>query len=194
MTSAITTIVFDCFGVLYQDAFIQLVDRYTHGDPRLARPYLDIDNAFNHGFITDADYYAELERLSGETATVIKRHLRDTSVLNQPVADLVKTLHGPYRIGLLSNAERSFLDRFLANHNLDRHFDVVLASSETPFVKPERGIFAEMARRLDADFPEIAFIDDSTRNTEAASNYGMHTICYRNPRQLKQQLDAVLGK
>jgi FMN phosphatase YigB (HAD superfamily) len=133
----IRAVIFDCFGVIYEDAFKQFVDRHTRGDAKLATPYFDVDNALNRGFLDDNTYYRQLAELSGEAAIAIRRQLNDTSSLNRAVVAIIAGLRPQYRIAMLSNADRPLLDRFLGAHDIAHLFDVVVASSETGFIKPQ---------------------------------------------------------
>jgi HAD superfamily hydrolase (TIGR01509 family) len=189
----IRAVVFDCFGVLYEDAFKEFIEHYLpNPDDPARRHYYDLALASDRGHVPPATFYAELSALSGEDPAAIQHRLRDTSVLSRGVVALIQELSPQYKIGLLSNAERSFLDRFLANHDLERQFDTILASSETRYVKPERGIFDEMARRLQLPFAQTVFIDDSEANTSAATQYGLHAIRYRTPAHLRRDLGTLL--
>jgi putative hydrolase of the HAD superfamily len=101
---------------------------------------------------------------------------------------LVRRLRPQYKTGMLTNAQRSSIDRLLAEHDATDLFDAVLASSESQYMKPDREIFAEIAERLDVALPEMLFIDDWAGNTEAATRYGIRSIVYENPHQLEQEL------
>ncbi len=184
----ITAIVFDCYGVLYEDAFKQLVDRHAQADASRAQEYFAVDTAFNHGFISEHVYYERLASLSGVSPTEIRRQMTDTTVFSRPVAAIIESLRPKYQIGLLSNSERGFLDRFLSENNAAHLFDVVLGSSETAFVKPQREIFEILGQKLGVPLSEILFIDDSPTNTAAARSYGLPAITYQNPHQLRSEL------
>jgi HAD superfamily hydrolase (TIGR01509 family) len=188
----IRAIVFDCFGVLYEDALKEFVEHYVSNPNDLRRYYYyDLALASDRGHVPAAQFYAELSQLSGEDPAVIQHRLRDTGVLNRGVMSIVNELQPHYRLAILSNAERSFLDHFLDSHNVGQHFDTILASSETRYVKPERGIFDEMARRLDVPLNETVFIDDSETNARAAAQYGLHAIHYQTPAQLRRDLKLL---
>jgi HAD superfamily hydrolase (TIGR01509 family) len=190
---SVQAIVFDCFGVLYEDAFKQFTGRYvTASAPHPREYYYDLALQADRGHIGDADFYAELATLSGLAPSTIQRHFRQLTVLNEDLVALIEQLKPHYRIGMLSNAERTFLDRFLDNHNLIGHFDATLASSETSFVKPQEPIFSEMARRLDVTYDEMLFIDDSPVNTAAARRYGITSVTYEDPARLRLELNNLL--
>jgi putative hydrolase of the HAD superfamily len=190
----IRAIVFDCFGVLYEDAFKAFVDEHTRGDANLARQYYDLAAASDRGLISDDDFYRQLSALSGQDVPTLVAQMTDTSALNRPIADLIRTLRaqGRYKIGLLSNVDRRFLDRFLAAHHIAGQLDAVLASSETPFAKPDEQIFTAMSDRLGITPAEMLFIDDSPGHTTAARSYGIPAITYQNPHQLQQELAKML--
>lgn len=109
--------------------------------------------------------------------------------------ELLPTLHelkSRYRLGLLSNSQRTFVDRFLAGNDIRPLFDVVLASSQTRFVKPQREIFEIIAERLDLPFSDILFIDDSPANVGAAQSYGMKAILFHDAQQLQPALNKII--
>jgi HAD superfamily hydrolase (TIGR01509 family) len=187
VSTPIRAVVFDCFGVLYEDAFKEFIEHYVPSDnagPNPRQYYYDLALAVDRGHISDDTFYAELSALSGEPPGTIRHRLREVTALNRRLVTLIESLRPRYRTAVLSNAERRFLDRFLTNHDLAAHFDAVLASSETPYVKPERGIFVEMARRLGLELPQMLFVDDSPRNVEAAQSYGIPSIHYQDTAQL----------
>jgi HAD superfamily hydrolase (TIGR01509 family) len=191
----IRAVVFDCFGVIYDDAFKTFIEHYVTGQsPHSPQHYYELALAADRGHISDHDFYAELQALSGEEPAAIKHQLRDTSTLSQDVVAIIDSLRPHYQIGLLSNASRDFLDRFITRHNLTSHFDVILASSESHYTKPERGIFEEIAIRLNIQLSEMLCIDDSPGNVTAAQSYGIPSILYQNPRQLRAALTTILGE
>ena len=108
----------------------------------------------------------------------------------QGVAGLVKRLRPHYKIGMLSNALRSSLDRFLLANDAAALFDAVLASSESHYAKPDREIFEEVAAMLGVEPAEMAFVDDSPGHVAAATTYGITSIVYENPHQLERDLTA----
>ena len=111
--------------------------------------------------------------------------------LNQECIPLIAQLGEKYRIGMLSNTTREFLEDFLVRNGIRPLFNVVLASGQTRFVKPQREIFDILAERLDLPFSDIVFIDDSLMNTAAAQSYGITSILYRSVDQLEADLKRL---
>jgi putative hydrolase of the HAD superfamily len=192
----IQAIIFDCFGVLYEDAFKEFIEHHTHTATE-ARHYYDLALASDRSLVSDAQFYAELAQLSGDDPAAIQRRLNDTSVLNRALVPFIERLRAHhYRIGLLSNADRAFLDHFLDAHEVRHLFDLTLASSETRYVKPQREIFELMLERLRVPAAAALFVDDSARNAHAATSYGLVGLHYQNPPRLIAQLHqlGVLGE
>jgi len=108
-----------------------------------------------------------------------KRHL------NRQLIELIRELKPHYKIGMLSNSGRDFLDEFIAEHNIADAFDVTVASSETGYIKPQREIFEILAERLDLPLSDIFFVDDSPGNVQAAQSFGMQAHIYTSVDELK---------
>lgn len=189
----ITTIVFDCFGVLYQDAFRQFLDDHAKILPEPREHYYELARANEQGYIEDVEFYRELSEATGIRAYEIKKGFRSTESLNPHVVQLIHELRasGKHKVALLTNIEREFLQRFLDNSNIGDLFDVILASSETPFIKPQREIFEALESRVDTPFSEWYFIDDTKDNVEAAASYGIKSHLFTTSDALRGELQAL---
>jgi putative hydrolase of the HAD superfamily len=190
---AITTLVFDCFGVVYQDAFKQFLDDNAHMLPEPAQHYYDLAKQNELGYLSDEDFYKMFSKDSGQPPEQIKEYFNNTDCLNTNVVTLLEDLKksGKYKIGMLSNIERGFLQKFLANSNIEHLFDVVLASSETGHIKPEREIFEALEERIGTPFGEWYFIDDSRDNVAAAQGYGIQSHVFTTTDELRAALTQV---
>jgi HAD superfamily hydrolase (TIGR01509 family) len=111
-----------------------------------------------------------------------------THGLNQPVAQLIEQLRPRYQTALLSNSSVPSLEHLLGAHTISRLFDVVVASAEAGYSKPEREIFELCTRRLGVDFGELLFVDDWPGHVNGATSYGIRSILYKSPEQLEQAL------
>ncbi|MDG1941172.1 MAG: HAD family phosphatase [Flavobacteriaceae bacterium] len=124
-------------------------------------------------------YYGRWEEMLGDS-------IEDTvEVLNQ----LLK--NPDYRVAALTNwSAETFpvaLDRFEFLHR----FEGIVVSGAENTRKPFADIYQLTLDRFDFKAEESLFIDDNLRNVEAASNMGIHTIHFRNPKQLKIALKAM---
>jgi 2-haloacid dehalogenase len=123
-------------------------------------------------------YYGRWEEMLGDS-------IEDTvEVLNQ----LLK--NPDYRVAALTNwSAETFpvaLDRFEFLHL----FEGIVVSGAENTRKPFADIYQLTLDRFDFKAEESLFIDDNLRNVEAASNMGIHTIHFKNPKELKLNLEA----
>jgi HAD superfamily hydrolase (TIGR01509 family) len=190
MSRPITTVVFDCFGVLYQDAFKQFLDDHAATMPQPRRHYYDLAKQNELGYLSDSEFYKVFSDDTGIPAEQIKNYFNDTDCLNTNVVTLLEQIRetGKFKTAMLTNVERGFLQRFLDSHGIGHLFDVVLASSETAHVKPEREIFEALADRIETPFEEWYFIDDSSDNVEAAASYGIRGHVFTTTDELRKAL------
>ena len=68
-------------------------------------------------------------------------------------------------------------------------FDDIVVSGEIGIVKPDKKIYEYAVERFKLNTPETAvFIDDRLENLEAAAEFGIKGIHYKNPQQLENDL------
>jgi 2-haloacid dehalogenase len=77
-----------------------------------------------------------------------------------------------------------------------RRFRDIVVSGRVMMVKPERAIFDEMTRRIEAQLPgiqpdELVFIDDNLKNAEAANALGWHGVHHTNAAQTEARLRGL---
>jgi putative hydrolase of the HAD superfamily len=194
----IKAIIFDCFGVIYNDTYRDFLHRHARQLEKPLSYFSELQRQSDLGRLSDADFYINVAAAaSGVTPAVVEAERNDLSGLDQRVVDLINSLKPDYTIGMLSNVDAEFLQQFLDNHGIGNLFDVVVASSETGYVKPQPEIFRLMLRRLDAEPSEVIFIDDKAGNIQAAEQLGISSILFENAeqteRELKQRLDSNAG-
>lgn len=113
-----------------------------------------------------------------------------SGALDSEVLALIDKLHGRYKIGLLSNTSAEYLRGLLHEHDINKHFDAVVISSEVGMIKPDPSIFKHILADLGTQPAETVFIDDSPRNVAGATAVGITGITYTTIDQLKTDLLA----
>jgi HAD superfamily hydrolase (TIGR01509 family) len=182
-------IVFDCFGVMYHDAFLEFMAANQH---RLQEPeayYYALSDACDKGLQDPQVLYQAFSTVSGEPVAIIQARIdRNVASLNHDMVALIQELKHRYRVGLLSNISRDVLNEFLAADQVKHLFDQVVASSEVGFLKPSRQIFAAMADRLHIPFENWLFIDDRIKNVRGASRHGIPSYHFTGAQDLRSYL------
>ncbi len=182
-------IIFDCYGVLYVDSHRSLKQEY----PDLAQDIADLSQQSDYGWIDREEYLEELSRLTGESTSFITEFILTEHYLNKALVATIAELKTQYKIGMVSNVGRGWLDDFFAQHNLRHLFDTIVLSGEEGITKPDPGIFALAAERLGVDPSECIMIDDIADNCAGADAAGMRSVHYRSNTQLTSDLRALIG-
>jgi epoxide hydrolase-like predicted phosphatase len=115
----------------------------------------------------------------------------DRAVNQLLLAYIRRQLKPHYKIGLLSNLSRLYVERLFTPGEL-LLFDVITLAPETGIAKPDPRAYHLAAERLQVQPEECIFVDDFARRCEAAREEGMHAVLYANFEQTKDELDAIL--
>lgn len=189
--SKIEAIVFDCFGVLYVDESEAYFARF----PGLGTQLRELNSACDHGFISRQEYLAGVSEITGDSPEVINEAFKREHVINQPLIDYIaKELKPHYKIGLLSNIGRDWIQNFFDEHELHELFDAAVLSSTEGITKPEAEIYRRTAERLNVAPEACIMIDDRQENCHGAEVVGMQSIFYESFEQMQRDLAVVLKK
>jgi putative hydrolase of the HAD superfamily len=108
------------------------------------------------------------------------------------VLDLIRHLHGHYKLAVLSNSPPG-LARWLADWAILDLFDVVFCSGDQGVVKPDPAAFEWTLKRLGVAPEEAVFIDDTLGHVEAARALGLHGIHFTTAEELARRLEDLFG-
>lgn len=147
------------------------------------------------GHITADDYWCEIGpalglRTSDEIDSFRRRYFADEAI-NAGVLDLIRQLHGRYKLAVLSNSLPG-LARWLAGWEILDLFDVVICSGDEGLAKPDPAIFELTLTRLGMAPEEAVFIDDNPAHVETAQALGLRGIHFTTAEALASELDNLL--
>ncbi len=188
----IKAIIFDCFGVVITDTlestYASLGGNFEKDLPKIR----DILQKSNNGEIPSSfPLMAELLGVSESTyATAISsgRHV------DQKLLDYIDTeLRKHYKVAMLSNIGKARLPEIFGEGFLERYFDIVVASGDIGYAKPEARAYEYVADKLSVRLDECVFTDDRQEYIDGAIRVGMRTILYKNSDQFKSDLSRVLA-
>ncbi len=158
---------------------------------------------YSIGRLAPADYWAAVARALGrtddaETVAGLRRAQRAAwwACIDDAVLAIVDELRSTaaredraLRIGLLSNSapeHEAYIGRFAG------HFDAACFSHRTGLRKPDPAAYRLAAAAIELPMEATAFVDDKTRNTDAARALGMAAIPFTDAAALRVSL-AGLG-
>lgn len=186
----IRALIFDCFGVLAQGTWDIFLDSMPDSVDFAALH--DMNHAHDAGFVDDATFSQEVERLTGGIPPPqLEGGGSSILRLNRPVLEFIRARHQEYSFAIMSNISSDWITRELLSPEQQRLFDHIITSFEVGVAKPNRGIYQVAIERLGFDVQEIVCIDDAEENIATARKLGMNGIVYSTLTELRQSLTEL---
>lgn len=186
----IRAIIFDCYGVLVHGSLDYL--RTLAHDTNALQSFNDLTSAADRGYVAPDEYIQQAALLFGRSAAEIRDVVNAQEVKNPSMLTYVTSLRSDFKVALLSNVGRGWLEHLFTPDELAASFDAVVLSGETGVAKPYKEAFDLVAANLGVTPGECIMIDDGARNVEGAELAGMYGILFTSERQLKTDLDQLL--
>jgi putative hydrolase of the HAD superfamily len=120
-----------------------------------------------------------------------KRYHADESI-NKGVLNLIRQLHGGYKLAVLSNHPPG-LAQWLSDWEILDLFDVVYCSGDEGMAKPDPAVYNVTLKRLGTLPDEAIFIDDTIGHVKTAQSLGMHGILFTESELLRLELNRLLA-
>lgn len=197
---SVKAVIFDLGGVLvrteYQAPRQHLAERLGMEYDDLVKLVFESPTAQQAtvGEITAAEHWATvMKRLKRPAAEL--QSIRDEffagDIVDHELLDLIRSLRGDYKIGLISNAFDD-LRPFILREKFDDAFDQMIISAEVGVAKPSAKIYDIALERLQVRAKEAVFVDDFYENIEGCEKVGIKGIHFKDPESALQQLKALL--
>jgi len=113
-------------------------------------------------------------------------------VEDQEVSQIILSLKGMWRLGLLSNTDPLHFNYILSKFPIMRAFDKWILSYEVGFKKPAIEIFQKAIEWALVKPEKILFIDDMKKHVDVAISLGIQGIHFISAEQLKEELHKKL--
>jgi HAD superfamily hydrolase (TIGR01509 family) len=185
----IKAIIFDCFGVLSEDAWMVFNNTYR-GQQDIFQAAHELNEKSDLGLITEDELYHNLADLLDRPFEDIKKSFTSEQK-NTDILNYIPQLKRHYKIGMLSNVNRGFMDHFFTQEEKDL-FDVMVLSGEIGVAKPDTRAFVYTVEKMGVAIDESVMVDDRQYNVDGAMRAGMNGILYRDFEQLKKDLNSIL--
>ena len=152
-------------------------------------------NLYETGKMSSTEFFQSLKdffhlQISFDEFTTI---WNDIFTENGEVSEIVRSLKGKIRLGLVSNTNALHFDYIASTFPVVNSFDRWILSHEVGFKKPSPEIYQKAIEWASVEPPNILFIDDVQRNVEAAVSLGIQGIRFVSAQQLKEELSVRLN-
>lgn len=193
------TIFFDWGGVIADDPgddfLAKLLENIGATPEQIQEIFQNYMKQFMRGKITEQEYWDALRNNYGfNIHESISDEFKKWTGLqaNQQVLALVdEAKQNGWRTAILSNVIKPTYNVLEGAGFYDK-FDVIVASCEEGYAKPEKEIYEIALSKLDATAHESIFIDDKQSNLEPANEMGFRTILAVTPEQIVADIKSLL--
>ncbi len=151
-------------------------------------------NAYETGKMSSQEFYQSLKE-SFQLEIAFKEFApiwNEIFTENVEVSEIIRSLKGKERLGLISNTNPLHFDYALSKYPILHAFDKWILSHEVGFKKPSPEIFQLAIDWASVKPEKILFIDDMKRHVEAALSMGLQGIQFISSGQLKEELTRKL--
>jgi HAD superfamily hydrolase (TIGR01509 family) len=198
----IRAVIFDVGGVLLTYADGESLDqrwerRLGIASGAFKRAVWDLAEARGAGVgeTAEAAWWAEAVEalgLDAPTAAELYEDIWARLVLDERVAEYVRSLRPRYRVASLSNSWSEARAGCIGRFGFDQLVDLMVFSAEEGVAKPDPEIYRRTLARLGVGPDEAVFVDDSEENLVAAARLGLATVQVTSPEELLERLPPVL--
>ncbi len=196
---SISAVIFDFGEVLSYPppaSTIAAIAELLHVTPEKFREFYYAErHPYDSGKISGEQYWQAVARDAGRQLTtqqvewLCRTDVEMWSNLNPQMLKWTAELRRKgTQIAMLSNMHAEMSKRVREEFTWARDFDCVVLSAELGCAKPEPQIYQHTLDCLKATASEALFIDDKARNTQAAEQLGMATVCANSPESIRELL------
>ena len=107
------------------------------------------------------------------------------------VKDIAKELKKNYKLAILSNHTKEWIEDIIKKHKLKTLFNPIVASCYEGYAKPNPKIYEILLKKLKIKSRECLFIDNKDVNDTTADNLGFNTIIFKDSEQLVRDLKKL---
>lgn len=140
----------------------------------------ELSSRYERGAIERGDFLAALSSLVGHVmpSDRLARVWQDIFEPNEPMWQVVDSLHGRYPLYLLSNTNCLQHEFIVERYGIFSKFSDGVYSYRAKLMKPEPEIFDLAIRRFGVRPEATVYTDDLAANVEAARSAGLQAVLY----------------
>lgn len=196
MNPRITTIIFDCFGVICNPPIGTWYKTHMLGQGRSDEMFESTVRKFDLGDITEeglCEYFAAYAGIA-DSPQEIRKQIDGYLSVDADLLHLIARLRQRgFTVALLSNGNHALFERkiYAEYPEFKQSFDHIFLSSQMKLVKPDPNAYLYALNALQVKPEEVLFIDDRAVNVDAAQNVGIHGHVYTSMQNLMERLKEL---
>lgn len=168
-------IIFDCFGVIFDEIAPVFFNRYLPED-KAATVKEKIFVPADLGQISYEQIFEEISKELNMDKKLIIEEWESLIHLNSDMVAVIRKLGENTDIALLSNAPLGFVEKIFDKYSLNSLFDKIFISCNIKMAKPDIEIYKYCVSQFNKDYEKIYMIDDNIKNLEHLPQIGIIPI------------------
>ena len=178
-------ILFDCFGVIYDEIAPIVLKRY-YGEEIKDAIRRDLFPLLDEGKMSLEEGFAKMvERYGGKVEDLIALWKEGTR-LRPEMAEFIRKHHDEFRYVLISNAPKGVVEKEFATNSIGQYFEGVYSSSAIHLMKPNPEFFRLVLSAHAKEGDAVYFIDDTKANFSLISSLPIRCIWFRGMESLEE--------
>jgi epoxide hydrolase-like predicted phosphatase len=198
----IRTIIFDIGGVLEITPRLGIIEKWG---AKLNLPTGELNqrlstvwHAGSFGEISSAQVHANIGEIMGWDEAQVNAFMDDIwteylGELNVELVEYVKQLRPKYQTAILSNSFVGAREKEQERYRFHELVDLIIYSHEEGIAKPDPRLFAITCERLEVQPDELIFVDDVEVIIQAARDFGIHGVVFKENSQAIAEIEAYLN-
>lgn len=149
------------------------------------------------GTISEAEVYQSIRELMDISEAQVNAFMDDIwkeylGTLNTDLVEYFRSLRPKYQTAILSNSFVGAREREQAIYHFDEICDFIIYSHEVGMSKPDLRIYDLTCERLGLSPTEVILLDDYQASIEAACEFGIKGILFKNNAQAIADIQACI--
>jgi HAD superfamily hydrolase (TIGR01509 family) len=179
----------DFFGVICSEVAPVWLARHFSADEAEVIKATIVDELDRGRLTLDALFQELAVRTAVPAKTIASEWRAQVRIDTRVVAFLREWRSDRRKVGLLSNAESSFITNILNEHRLAQVFDAIVISSEIGCAKPDPEAYWAILRALNVAPADSVMVDDNPTNIRGAAAVGMMGRLFTSFENFRGELD-----
>ncbi len=182
-------IIFDCFGVIFEDIAPVFLKRYL---PEECVGEIK-ERLFFPADMGEVTYEELLYNMSKELNVPVDKIIPEWNslfIIKDETVALIRELHKKHDIALVSNAPLGVVEDLIEKHKLHDLFDKTVISCNVRMTKPDPQIYKYCVSLFEKNYDKIYMVDDSIINLERLPEIGIIPIHFRKTEDVIKKINS----
>lgn len=180
-------IIFDCFGVIFEEIAPTFLKKYLADD----KATVIKEELFVPADLGQISYDELLTNMAGALdldKAEMTEEWNSMFILRKSILPVIKALGERHDVVLLSNAPLGVVEEHFEKHGLTPLFKKMFISCNLGLAKPDKEIYLHCVREMGKAYDEVYMIDDSLINLEHLPEIGITPIHYKKDNSVLEAL------